>query len=161
MSKFGSQMQISKLAGFVSEKYDEFLLAYFSALNNVTNFNVANRIAKTGRLIPFQIIAQVAPVASELSSKNESEKLAELYQDTTKYLNLVTLPVFVFIIIFSDLIITTWLGPGYDLSSRILKILAFGQIINLTFSAPEILLFQIQVSLSIKCMKDFFIWGLI
>lgn len=136
MSKFGSQMQISKLAGFVSEKYDEFLLAYFSALNNVTNFNVANRIAKTGRLIPFQIIAQVAPVASELSSKNESEKLTELYQDTTKYLNLVTLPVFVFIIIFSDLIITTWLGPGYDLSSRILKILAFGQIINLTFSAP-------------------------
>lgn len=136
MSKFGSQMQISKLAGFVSEKYDEFLLAYFSALNNVTNFNVANRIAKTGRLIPFQVIAQIAPVASEISSRNESEKIVELYQDTTKYLTLVTLPVFVFVIIFSDLIITTWLGSGYELSARILKILAFGQIINLTFSAP-------------------------
>ncbi|MEZ4820964.1 MAG: oligosaccharide flippase family protein [Ignavibacteria bacterium] len=60
MVKFGSQMQISKLASFASEKYDEFLLAYFSVLNNVTYFNIANKISRTGRMIPFQIIPQVA-----------------------------------------------------------------------------------------------------
>ncbi|MEO8211511.1 MAG: glycosyltransferase, partial [bacterium] len=136
MTKFGTQMQISKLAGFVSEKYDEFLLAYFSVLNNVTYFNVANRISRAGRLIPYQLISQVAPVASELNAKQEKEKINDLFLRTTKYLTLVSVPVFIFIFIFSDLIITTWLGPGYEISSYILKILAVGQVINMTLSAP-------------------------
>jgi len=136
MSKFGAQMQVSKLSSFAAEKYDEFLLAYFSVLNNVTFFNIANRISRTGRLIPFQIIPQLAPVASELTAKQDKEKLNELFIDTTKYLTLISLPVFTFIIIFSDLIITTWVGEGYEISSYILRILSAGQIINMTLSAP-------------------------
>lgn len=136
MTKFGAQMQISKLATFASEKYDEFLLAYFSILNNVTYFNLANRISRAGRLIPFQILPQIAPAASELAAKGEREKLNELFSDATKYLTLVSVPVFIFIFVFSDLIITTWVGPGYELSSNILRIMCVGQLINMTFSAP-------------------------
>ncbi|HMQ68097.1 MAG TPA: glycosyltransferase [Ignavibacteria bacterium] len=136
MVKFGSQMQISKLASFASEKYDEFLLAYFSVLNNVTYFNIANKISRTGRMIPFQIIPQVAPVASELKSKEENEKLSELFSDISKYLSVISFPVFIFIFIFSDLIITTWMGPGFELSANILKILVAGQLFNMVLSAP-------------------------
>ena len=136
MVKFGSQMQISKLASFASEKYDEFLLAYFSVLNNVTYFNIANKISRTGRMIPFQIIPQVAPVASELKSKEEIEKLSELFSDISKYLSVISFPVFIFIFIFSDLIITTWMGPGFELSANILKILVAGQLFNMVLSAP-------------------------
>lgn len=136
MAKFGAQMQISKLAGFASEKYDEFLLAYFSVLNNVTYFNIANRISRTGRLIPFQLIPQVAPVASELNAGSKTEKLKELYSDITKYLILTSLPVFTFIFVFADLIITTWVGPGFEMSASLLRILTIGNLINMTFSAP-------------------------
>lgn len=136
MVKFGSQMQISKLASFASEKYDEFLLAYFSVLNNVTYFNIANKISRTGRMIPFQIIPQVAPVASELKSREETEKLTELFSDISKYLSVISFPVFIFIFIFSDLIITTWMGPGFELSANILRILVAGQLFNMVLSAP-------------------------
>ncbi len=136
MTKFGAQMQFSKLASFAAEKYDEFLLAYFSILNNVTYFNLANRISRTGRLIPFQIIYQIAPVSSELNAKGNNEKLQELFLDTTKYLILVSVPVFIFIFVFSDLIITTWVGKGFELSSYVLRILVIGQLINMTISAP-------------------------
>ncbi|MEO6695475.1 MAG: oligosaccharide flippase family protein, partial [Ignavibacteria bacterium] len=136
MSKFGAQMQVSKLSSYASEKFDEFLLAYFSVLNNVTYFNIANRISRTGRLIPYQLISQIAPVASELNAKDDQEKLNELFLDTTKYLVLVSFPVFIFIFVFSDLIITTWLGAGYELSSYILRILITGQLINMIISAP-------------------------
>ena len=136
MAKFGAQMQISKLASFASEKYDEFLLAYFSVLNNVTYFNIANKISRTGRLIPFQLIPQIAPVASELNANNQQEKLKELFSDITKYLILLSFPVFTFIFVFADLIITTWVGPGFTLSSDILRILAAGNLVNLIFSAP-------------------------
>jgi len=136
MAKFGAQMQVSKLASFASEKYDEFLLAYFSVLNNVTYFNIANKISRTGRLIPFQLIPQIAPVASELNANDQPEKLKELFSDITKYLILLSFPVFTFIFVFADLIITTWVGPGFTLSSDILRILAAGNLVNLIFSAP-------------------------
>jgi len=136
MSKFGVQMQVSKLATFAAEKYDEFLLAYFSVLNNVTYFNVANRITRIGRLVPFQIIPQIAPIASELKAKNDDQKLKELYTDSAKYLTLTAVPVFIFLFVFSDLLIFTWLGAGYELSSYILKILVIGQLVNMSISAP-------------------------
>lgn len=136
MTIFGTQMQISKLANFASEKYDEFLLAYFSVLNNVTYFNVANRIARTGRMVPYQLIPQLAPVASELNAKEDTQKIKQLFADTTKYLTLLSVPVFIFIFIFADVIITTWLGQGYEISAQILRILVIGQLINMTVSAP-------------------------
>lgn len=136
MISFGSQMQLSKLAGFASEKYDEFLLAHFTALGNVTYFNIASRISRTGRLLPFQIIPQVAPVAANLKARDENEKLSALFSRTSKYLLLASVPVFAFLLIFSDLIIKTWMGPGFEDSYVILKILCAGQLVNLAISAP-------------------------
>ena len=136
MGKFGSQMQLSKLASFASEKYDEFLLAHFTTLSNVTYFNIASRISRAGRIIPFQIIPQIAPVASGLKAKEEDSKLTSLFETASKYLLLATAPVFVFIFTFSDLIIRTWMGSGFEISADILKVLAFGQLFNLAFSAP-------------------------
>jgi O-antigen/teichoic acid export membrane protein len=136
MLKIGTQMQVSKLASFASEKYDEFLLGAFSVMNNVTFFNMANRVARFGRLFPMQLYQQGAPVAAELNAKNEKEKLVILLGDATKYISLITAPIFIYIFIFSDLIINSWLGPGFEISINILRILAIGQFINMIFSAP-------------------------
>jgi len=136
MMSFGVQMQVSKLAGFFSEKYDEFLLGIFSLLDNVTYFNISNRIVRFAKLIPMQFIIQVAPVAAEFNSKNETEKLKTLFNDTTKYLTFVTIPISVFIFIFADEIILTWMGSGFEVSSYILRILILGMIVNLIISSP-------------------------
>jgi len=137
MSVFGAQMQTSKLATFASEKYDEFLLAYFSVLSNVTYFNLGGRISRLGRFLPFQLIPQVAPVAAELNAKGEKEKIKRLFEDTTKYLTIVSVPVLVFLFAFADTIIFTWMGSDdYSISAYILRILIVGQFVNLLFSAP-------------------------
>lgn len=133
---FGIQMQISKLATFASEKYDEFLLAYFSILNSVTFFNIGSRVSRLGKFLPSQIIPQTAPVAAELKSRNENDKLIQLFKDTTKYLSILSFPVFVFIFVFADLIIYCWMGNGYEISANILRILIGGQLINMVLSAP-------------------------
>jgi O-antigen/teichoic acid export membrane protein/GT2 family glycosyltransferase len=136
MGKFGVQMQVSKLAGFFSDKYDEFLLAAFSVLNNVTYFNIANRVIKFGRLFPFQIVVQIAPVAAELSAKNDSRKLKELFGEATKYLTLITIPIFFYAAVFADHIILFWMGVDYSVTVHIIRILAAAQIANMVFSAP-------------------------
>lgn len=136
MMKIGIPMQIAKLSTFANEKYDEFLLASLSILNNVTLFNVANRVTRYARLFPMQLYQQGAPVAAELNAKEEKEKLILLLRNATKYMALVTSPIFIYIFVFPDILITAWLGNGYEISMHILRILAFGQLINMTFSAP-------------------------
>ncbi|MFA5405107.1 MAG: oligosaccharide flippase family protein [Ignavibacteria bacterium] len=134
MTNFGMQMQVSKLAGFFSEKYDEFLLGIFSLLNNVTFFNLGSRIIRIARLIPMQFIIQVAPVAAELQSNKE--KLNILYEDTIKYLSFVSIPISVFVFIFADEIIFSWMGSGFEVSANILRILIIGMLVNLIISSP-------------------------
>lgn len=136
MTGFGIQMQLSKLAMFASEKYDEFLLGFFSVMNNVAFFNISSRIVRFGRLVPFQLVPQVAPIAAELNAKEEKAKLKQLFSDTTKYLTLISVPVFVYIFVFADVIITSWMGPGYEISAYLLRILALGQLLNMVLSAP-------------------------
>lgn len=136
MSGFGLQMQVSKTSSFLSEKYDEFLLGVFSSLNSVTYFNLAGRIVRLGRFLPIQLFQQVAPVAAELNAKEEKDKLNQLFSDTSKYLTLVALPLFIYIFLFADLILVTWIGTDYKATVFLLRILVVGQIVNLTISAP-------------------------
>jgi len=136
MSVFGLQMQVSRLAGFLSEKYDEMLLGYFSTLNNVTFFNLAGRVSRLGRFFPLQLFQQVAPIAAELNAREEESKLSLLFLEASKYLTIFSLPIFIFIFAFANLIMITWVGDGYFISAHLLRILVLGQIVNLLISAP-------------------------
>jgi O-antigen/teichoic acid export membrane protein len=136
MFGFGIQIQVSKMSTFAVEKYDEFLLGFFSVLSSVTYYNLAGRILKLGRFIPFQIYAQIAPVAAELNARHDEEKLDRLFSDATRYLTVISVPIFTFIYFFADLIVFAWMGERYDVTVYFLKILLIGQIINMSFSAP-------------------------
>lgn len=136
MTNFGIQMQISKLAAFISDKYDEYLLAFFSVISNVTFYNISTKIVRVGRFLPIQLFPQVAPIAAELNARDETQKISQLFNDTSKYLTIVSLPIFSFFFIFADVIVTTWMGPGFDISIYLLRILTVGQLINMIFSAP-------------------------
>jgi O-antigen/teichoic acid export membrane protein len=133
---FGIQLQVSKLSTFASEKYDEFLLAFFSVLNKVTFYNIGARLSRSARFVPLQIIPQVAPVAAELNSRKDTEKLTLLFSDTSRYISIISLPIFAFLFLFSKPIIFCWVGDEYNLSSYILRILLIGQFINIMFSVP-------------------------
>lgn len=176
MFHFGIQMQVSRVAAFLTEKYDELLLGYFSVLNNVTYMNLSNRVTRLGKFLPLQLFQQVAPVAAELNAKEDTQKLNLLYMDSTKYLTLFSLPIFVYIFTFSDLIFSAWMGNGYSISVTLLRILAVGQLINLMFSAPgnsiipnlgipKYLMFEALIALSINLIlsyvfiKYYGIWG--
>ena len=136
MLGMGIQMQMSKLSGFAGERYDEFLLGLFSSLQNVAYFNIAARVSRMARLVPVQLVPPVAPVATELHAKGEERKLQQLFTDTTKYLLFITTPVMFFVAFAADTIVYAWIGESMPVAVHILRILAVGQIANLTFSAP-------------------------
>ena len=136
MLGMGIQMQMSKLSGFAGERYDEFLLGLFSSMQNVAYFNIAARISRMARLVPVQLVPLVAPVATELHAKGEERKLQQLFTDITKYLLFATTPIMFFVAFAADTIVYAWIGVSLPIAVHILRILAIGQIVNLTFSAP-------------------------
>jgi O-antigen/teichoic acid export membrane protein len=136
MGVFGIQMQISRLSSFAAEKYNEFLLGIFTNLSNVTFYNVGNKISSYGRIISLQITAGIPPVSADLSAKEEKEKLSRLYIDCTKYLNVISVPIFIYMIFFAEKLIYAWIGPGYETSVLILRVLALGYLLNFILSAP-------------------------
>ncbi len=168
MGAFGLQMQVSRFSSFLSEKYDEFLLGSFSTLGNVTYFNLANRVTRLGKFFPLQLFQQVAPVAAELEANNDQKKLNELFYEATKYLTVFSAPIFLYIFIFGELIVNTWMGPGYDITVYLLRILAAGQLVNLLISAPgnsiipnlgkpKFLMYEGIISLVINLVLSYFL----
>lgn len=166
MGAFGLQMQVSRFSSFISEKYDEFLLGYFSTLGNVTYFNLANRVTRLGKFFPLQLFQQVAPVAAELKANEDEKKLNELFFEATKYLTVFSAPIFLYIFVFADILITTWMGPGYEITVYLLRILAVGQLVNLLISAPgnsimpnlgipKFLMYESLISLAINLVASF------
>lgn len=136
MGSFGFQMQVSKLSTFASEKYDEFLLGAFTNLSNVTLYNIGNKAATYGKFVPLQLIAPVPPAAAELSAKNEGEKLKQLFVESTKYINSLSIPIFFFLFVFSGEIFFAWMGSGWETSALILRILSAGYLANFILSVP-------------------------
>lgn len=136
MFRFGTQMQVSRIALLLSEKFDEFLLGAFTSLTNVTYFNSASKVVKASRFFPLQIIPQLGTVSAVLHTKAEEKKLKELFESFTKFLLIFSLPLLSFLFIYSDAIIFLWLGKGFETSAYILKILAVGQIAYIVFSIP-------------------------
>jgi O-antigen/teichoic acid export membrane protein/GT2 family glycosyltransferase len=136
MGSFGLQMQVSKLSTFASDKYDEFLLGAFTNLTNVTVFNLGNKAAAYGKFIPSQLIAPVPPAAAELAAKGETEKLKQLYRESTKYINTIAIPIFFFLFTFAEQVFYAWMGSGYETSSVILRILSAGYLANFILSVP-------------------------
>lgn len=136
MFGFGFKLQVPRISGFLADKYDEFLLAIFSSLNNVAYYNIANRVVRVGRFFPLQICTQAVSVAAELHAKDEKEKIINLFHQISKYLSIITLPLFVFLFTFSDLLVFCFMGESYLISSHLIKILCAGQVINIIFSAP-------------------------
>jgi O-antigen/teichoic acid export membrane protein len=136
MSKFGIQIQVSRLSTFASEKYDEFLLGAFSTLGNVTLYNLGSKAASYGKFIPLQFMAPIAPAAAELSAMKRDDKLKELYLNAVKYLNMLAIPIFIFLFFFSDRLFIAWMGPGYETSILISRILIVGYLSNFLFSVP-------------------------
>ncbi len=166
MGSFGLQMQVSRFSSFLSEKYDEFLLGYFSSLGNVTFFNLANRVTRLGKFFPLQLFQQVAPVAAELNANKDEHRLNELFFEATKYMTVFSAPIFIFIFIFAELLINTWLGQGYEMTIYLLRILAIGQLVNLLISAPgnsiipnlgvpKYLMFEGIISLAVNLVLSF------
>ena len=96
----------------------------------VTYYALANKISNIILQAISSIVYISLPVFSALWAMHDMEKIRFTYSEITKAVTLISLPISMVVIIFSDPIMVIWVGNGYHLAALSLILLTFVMFIH-------------------------------
>ena len=124
--RFGSQLQVSRLAEVIQGQFDKLLISRLLGLSMVGMYEFGSRPLARLRVFPHAALAGLLPAISSLESEDNQERIQAGVLRSTRYVILIGLPVFAFVAVFAQPIIRTWLGDGFELAGIALQVLAAG-----------------------------------
>lgn len=127
--RFGYNLQLAKIFCVITLTIDKLLITYFLSIGLVTFYQLGSSIVERTKGILLLPVPALFPAFSEIDAKGEKGKLIEGYTRITKYLSLIAIPIYIFVIISASQIMTVWMGPGYEKSARIIQILSIGHLL--------------------------------
>jgi len=133
--RFGSQLQVSRLAELIQFQFDKILLSRFIGLQAVSLYDIGSRPLARLRALPTTAIASLVPAVSALDAENDRSRIRAALIRSTRYLIILVVPVFAYVICFAHELVTAWLGPGFDMAATTMQILGFGYAISVSAMA--------------------------
>lgn len=130
--RYGIPIQISGLSGLVNKHIDKLLISMFLSLNYVSFYEVGRRLAILTYNIPLGLFSAILPRVSALNSSGKKEEIKDLYAVSTRIAFFIIFPIATFCITNADLIITTWMGKGFEKSFLVLQVLGLGYMVHVT-----------------------------
>jgi O-antigen/teichoic acid export membrane protein len=128
--RFGSQLQVSRLAELIQFQFDKILLSRFIGLQAVSVYDVGSRPLTRLRALPTAAIASLVPAVSALDAVNDRSRIQAALIRSTRYLIILAMPAFAYVICFAHELVAAWLGPGFGTAATTMQILAFGYAIS-------------------------------
>lgn len=133
--KFGTQIQVSRIADTVQSHFDKLILSRFVGLPAVSMYDFGSRPSGRLRALPMTAISSLIPAVSALDAVDNIERIRAGLIRSTRYLAIVAVPLFAFFVCFAGEIVFVWLGPGFGQAAMTLRVLSFGHVISVVASA--------------------------
>ncbi len=108
---------------------DTIMLGFFSTSTQVGIYNIAMPTAYMLSLVITSFIYIFLPVMSELYSKKQDSEMKSIFESVSKWVFILTFPLFLLMLFFPDSIINLFFGQQYLQASTPLAILATGYLI--------------------------------
>jgi O-antigen/teichoic acid export membrane protein len=146
---FSLPLLISSILVFVLNWTDTLMLGYYKSADVVGLYNAASPLAK---LIPIVLSSAgfiYMPVASSLYAKGKIKEMGRTYQMLTKWIFLLTLPIFSIMFLFPEATIYFLFGAQYLPASQTLRILSLGFIFHTFLGLNGLSLVVIKESTSL------------
>ncbi|ALM76386.1 flippase [Thermococcus barophilus] len=124
--KFSIPLMLTGIAGFVMTWTDTLMLGYYKGSDVVGLYNAATPLA---RLLPVFLSSSAflyPAMVSPLYVQGEIEEMKRVYQVLTKWVFLLTLPIFSLMFLFPETVINFFFGAKYFPAASALQILALG-----------------------------------
>lgn len=120
---------------FVIVNTDTFLIGVFLDSNNVAVYNAVFQLQDTGLLFFYPITFLLPPVLTRMMKLGERDEATKIYQVASKWLVLLTTPVFLPIIFFPEVVIGVTFGNEYLWGALSLQVLMLPVMVTVLLSA--------------------------
>ncbi len=128
--KFGSQLQVSRVAEIVQSQFDKLLLTRFIGLSAVSLYDFGSRPLGRLRALPLTAITSIVPAVSALEAAEDAVRIRAAVLRSTRYMIVLALPMFAFALCFSGEILTVWLGNSLPQSALTMSIFSIAYLAN-------------------------------
>ena len=116
---------------------DTIMLGYFKVPEVVGLYNTAYPLAQSLSSPPFALLLIYTPIVTALYSQNLMADLRRSYIIVTKWIALVTMPMFLVLCLYPEYVLNLLFGPTYTAAAPALRLLSIGFIID-TLPGPNL-----------------------
>ncbi len=129
---FGGQIQLIGVITLLMHSLDRLVLSKVLGMEAVGMYEVGRKLPNTGMALPSSMAGVLMPAAANLQSRNEPDRIKKLYLHATRYLMMISVLPYLFLMFYSPQIISVWLGGDFAVSANVMQVLALGILVNLT-----------------------------
>jgi len=139
--KFSSFIMLSRVSGVFSNYIVRFVVSYFLGPAAVALYVVPSKLLAAFGGLLSSASNVVFPLASQLNVSDSSEKIKELFYKSARLFSAISVPVMLFIIVFSRQILKLWMGNDFAMSSHlVLSVLTLGSLIGAQSTMPNLII---------------------
>ncbi len=143
---------------------DTIMIGHFLPSDKVGFYNAAFLLMQFMPIFFGPLVIIYFPVATSLVAKETFQEVISLYQNVTKWMFTLTLPLFLMLFLFPSQVLTLFFGHSYSEAAIALRILVLGEFIH-TFLGPndqslgafgntKLLLFGFMVATSVNIILN-------
>ncbi|WP_266082177.1 flippase [Haladaptatus caseinilyticus] len=134
---FSLPLMVSRGLWSLMQQSDNFLLGYFISSSVVGLYDAAFTISSVLLVIHTAIGFLFLPIFSELAAAEDIDDMDEFYKLVTKWMVLISLPIYCLILAFPHAILSLTFGAEYQSSTDLLLLISTGFFIHLVFGINE------------------------
>tara|TARA_R110001592_G_scaffold164148_5_gene398181 strand:- start:154 stop:1272 length:1119 start_codon:yes stop_codon:yes gene_type:complete len=131
---FGWRSQVARLSNLINFQTDRMIVALTTGgqLELVGLYRIGEDIASKVRQVPALVVSALIPAVSHLDSRDEHERLAQLYLRSTKYVAALTIPLTAYALACTDLLLSLYQPKStLGVSGAVAQIILVGYAMNL------------------------------
>ncbi len=134
--RFSLPLFLSSALYLVTQNTDTIVVGHFMSSDQVGFYNAAFLLMTLIPIFLYAVSLMYLPIATSLRAKEAQAESLRLYQSSTRWLFILTLPLFLTFLLFPAQSLSLLFGSRYSTSATALWILSMGAFIN-TFLGPN------------------------
>ncbi|MFZ5763489.1 MAG: oligosaccharide flippase family protein [Thermodesulfobacteriota bacterium] len=123
---YGYKLQVAHISSQVSQQIDKVILSHFLSIGAVSFYQLGGFVIDHLRSLVLLIFTPIMPAFAKIEATGNREAFLYGYTLGTKYLAMLVMPLFAFIMITAPQLMAAWMGNGYGDSAFVVVILGLG-----------------------------------
>ena len=137
--KYAFNMLAINAVGLLQWHGDKILLVYFLSASDLGIYYIILSISTFVPTILVSVNSIFTPIISQLKTEKKMTELKEAFQNTARYVFVLSFPLVLFLCIYSSQILS-YFGPEFVAGSSLLIMVVCGELISLSFGSVGVML---------------------